>query len=194
MTLMSYSFYLCTPILSKMKLLFILSISIVSLSFSAKSSIYNSGVFRISSYDSSVKSPLSNLLTLYYDLKNALVNSDAAAASTKAGSLLNAINGVDTKTLSADERKAFLSLKDKLSYDARHISEVRKIEHQREHFASLSLNMYTLAKSVRLSGKPVYEDYCPMKKAYWLSAEAEIRNPYFGNQMPDCGSVKNTLQ
>jgi len=32
-----------------------------------------------------------------------------------------------------------------------------------------------------------------MKKAYWLSAEAKIKNPYFGNQMPDCGSVKNKL-
>jgi len=55
-------------------------------------------------------------------------------------------------------------LQNKLSYDARHIAEVQKIDHQREHFASLSLNMYSLAKSVRLSNQPVYEDYCPMKK------------------------------
>jgi hypothetical protein len=184
-------FYLCTPILSKMKLSIILLLSIVSLSVSAKS--FKSDMVEVSSYDSSIQSPLSKLLILYYDLKNALVNSDAIAASDKAGSLLKAINGVDTKVLQADERKVFMSLQDKLSYDARHISEVQKIEHQREHFANLSINMYTLAKSVRLSGNPIYEDYCPMKKAYWLSAEAEIKNPYFGNQMPDCGSVKNTL-
>jgi len=55
--------------------------------------------------------------------------------------LLNAINRVHTKTLSANERKAFLPLQNKLSYDARHIAEVQKIDHQREHFASLSLNM-----------------------------------------------------
>ncbi|HXB28293.1 MAG TPA: DUF3347 domain-containing protein [Puia sp.] len=174
-----------------MKLSIILLLSIVSLSVSAKS--FKSDMVEVSSYDSSIQSPLSKLLILYYDLKNAVVNSDAIAASDKAGSLLKAINGVDTKVLQADERKVFMSLQDKLSYDARHISEVQKIEHQREHFANLSINMYTLAKSVRLSGNPIYEDYCPMKKAYWLSAEAEIKNPYFGNQMPDCGSVKNTL-
>ncbi|HEY4936494.1 MAG TPA: DUF3347 domain-containing protein [Puia sp.] len=79
------------------------------------------------------------------------------------------------------------------NHQTRHIAEVQKIDHQREHFASLSLNMYTLAKSVRLSSQPVYQDYCPMKKAYWLSAEKEIRNPYYGNQMLSCGSITNTL-
>jgi hypothetical protein len=128
------------------------------------------------------------------DLKNALVNDDAAVASNKAAALLIAINNVDTKSLSVKDQEVFSSLKDKLSYDARHISEVNTIDHQREHFASLSLNMYTLAKSVKLSTQPIYEEYCPMKKAYWLSAESEIKNPYFGNQMLICGNVANTLQ
>jgi len=140
------------------------------------------------------QSALSSLLPLYLDLKNALVNDDATDASKKATALFNAINNVDTKSLSAKDQDIFSSLKAKLSYDARHISEVDKIDHQREHFASLSLNMYTLAKSVKLSTQPIYEEYCPMKKAYWLSAESEIKNPYFGNQMLTCGNVANTLQ
>ena len=140
------------------------------------------------------QSALSSLLPLYLDLKNALVNDDATDASKKATALFNAINNVDTKSLSAKDQDIFSSLKAKLSYDARHISEVDKIDHQREHFASLSLNMYTLAKAVKLSTQPIYEEYCPMKKAYWLSAESEIKNPYFGNQMLTCGNVANTLQ
>jgi hypothetical protein len=140
------------------------------------------------------QSALSGLLPLYLDLKNALVKDDATDASKKATALLNAINNVDTKSLSAKDQDVFSPLKAKLSYDARHISEVNKIDHQREHFASLSLNMYTLAKSVKLSNQPIYEEYCPMKKAYWLSAESEIKNPYFGNQMLTCGNVANTLQ
>jgi hypothetical protein len=140
------------------------------------------------------QAPLFNLLTLYFEVKNALVKDDAVSASQKAGDLLHAINNVDVKTLSAKDQNVFLSLKDKLSYDVRHIAEVSKIEHQREHFASLSLNMYKLAKSVKLSSQPVYEDYCPMKKAYWLSTESEIRNPYYGSQMLSCGKLINTLQ
>ncbi len=144
--------------------------------------------------DSAKQSNLTPLLTLYYDLKNALVNGDAGAAASKAADFLKAVNGVDMKALSAGEHKAFMPLQDKLGFDARHISEVKNISHQREHFASLSLNMYTLAKGAKLSGQAIYEDYCPMKKAYWLSSEAAIKNPYFGNEMLTCGQVKETLR
>jgi Protein of unknown function (DUF3347) len=140
------------------------------------------------------QSPLSSLLPLYFDLKNALVNDDAVSASKKAADLLSAINNLDTKNFSAKDQDAFMTLKSKLSHDARHISEVSKIDLQRGHFARLSLNMFTLAKSGKISGQPVYEDYCPMKKANWLSAEFEIKNPYFGNQMLSCGDVANTLR
>jgi hypothetical protein len=29
--------------------------------------------------------------------------------------------------------------------------------------------------------------------AYWLSAEKEVNNPYFGDKMLHCGSVKEEL-
>jgi Protein of unknown function (DUF3347) len=145
------------------------------------------------SYDSTIRYPLSSLLPMYYSLKNALVNSDASSASLKAGALMNAFNNVDMKLLSPAESKVFMSLQSKLIYESRRIAEVQKIEHQREHFASLSNNMYSLAKSIRLSNQPVYRDYCPMKKAYWLSADKEIKNPYYGSEMPDCGNVTNVF-
>ena len=138
--------------------------------------------------------PLSVLLDRYYELKNALAGDDAAAASKSAAALLKAIGDIDPKTLAAADRNTFLALKDKLSFDARHISEVQHISHQREHFANLSLNMYQLAKATKLSEQPVYKDYCPMKKAYWLSADGVIKNPYFGKQMPTCGKVAETLK
>jgi hypothetical protein len=137
---------------------------------------------------------LSQLLLLYYDVKNALVNADAATASAKAGELLNAINNMDVKSLSPNDKKAFAAVQYKLEYDARHISEVKELAHQREHFANLSKNMYALAKSAKLSDQPVYEQYCPMKDAYWLSNETAIKNPYYGSSMLTCGEVKDTLK
>jgi hypothetical protein len=139
-------------------------------------------------------SPLSALLSPYYGVKDALFAGDAKAAAQRSGELLAAINGVDIAALSSAEHTAFLSLKDKLAYDARHISEVTDIHHQREHFAALSANMSALAKAVPLSDQPVYEDYCPMKKAYWLSSSATIQNPYFGSAMPSCGKVAATIK
>ena len=31
------------------------------------------------------------------------------------------------------------------------------------------------------------------KGAYWLSKESKIKNPYFGDEMLTCGSVKETI-
>jgi hypothetical protein len=33
-----------------------------------------------------------------------------------------------------------------------------------------------------------------MAKANWLSDQKEIANPYYGNSMLTCGSVKETLE
>jgi hypothetical protein len=137
---------------------------------------------------------LAPILTDYYQLKDALVVGDAAAAATAAGEMLKAINGVDMGSMTSADHTAFMALQDKLAYDARHISESKDINHQREHFMSLSTNLFKLAKQVNLSPQPIYEDYCPMRKAYWLSGDTAIRNPYFGSTMPTCGKVAATIQ
>lgn len=139
-------------------------------------------------------SPLSALLTYYYGVKDALVAGDAKTAALQSGELLKAINEVDMAALPPSVHSTFMSLKDKLAMDARHIAEVTDIHHQREHFAGLSSNMAALAKKTPLSDQPVYEAYCPMKKAYWLSKETTIKNPYYGSAMLDCGKITATLQ
>jgi hypothetical protein len=120
------------------------------------------------------------LLSSYYDIKNALVNSDASAAAARAGDFLKLIS--------------FKSYQDKLAFNARHISESKDIAHQREHFAGLSADFYKLAKAVKLSGQPIYYDYCPMNKTYWLSASKDIKNPYYGKQMLTCGKVSDIIE
>lgn len=135
---------------------------------------------------------LQQLFTDYFGLKNALVKDDADAASTAAGKLLTDIKNTDQTGLSAPEQKVFDSVKDKLSYNTEHIAEVTNIDHQREQFAALSNEMSALVQSASVS-EPVYLDYCPMKKAYWLSNEKQIENPYYGKQMPDCGNVTKTV-
>lgn len=137
-------------------------------------------------------SALSPLLSLYYDIKNALVNSDGTTASAKASEYVKTVNGIDVTKLSASEQKAFKSLKEKLLFDAEHIAETKDVAHQRDHFSSFSDNMYKLVKATDLSANPVYQMYCPMKKVYWLSNEKEIKNPYYGQQMLNCGKITDT--
>jgi Protein of unknown function (DUF3347) len=139
-------------------------------------------------------SSLSPILTAYYQVKDDLVAGDAKTVATAAAGMLKSINGVDMAALQPKDHQAFMALEDKLAYDSRHISESSDINHQREHFTSLSANLFKLAKQVRLSDQPIYEDYCPMKKAYWLSSDEVIKNPYFGSSMPTCGKVSTTLK
>ena len=144
--------------------------------------------------DNTKTTSLTQLLNSYYDVKNALVSSDAKTAATKAGDLVKALNAVNMKALSEADMNAFMPLQEKLAFDAKHISENNGIAEQREHFSSLSNNIYKLAKAVKLSAEPVYQEYCPMKKMYWLSSEAAIKNPYYGKAMPTCGKVTDTLK
>ncbi len=144
--------------------------------------------------DSTFKTPLEQLLGLYYNIKDALVNSDASSAASKAGELVNAIQKIDMESLTATEHKALKPLQDKLTADAKDISQIKDLAEQRLHFASLSDNFYLLAKVVKLSTKPIYYDYCTMKKHYWLSSKSPIKNPYYGRAMPTCGELKETIK
>ncbi|MEB0303205.1 DUF3347 domain-containing protein [Mucilaginibacter sp. 5C4] len=136
---------------------------------------------------------LTPLLTSYYDIKDALIKSNSADVATHSEEFLKAVNSVDMKSLPAADMATFMALQEKLAFDARHMSESKDIDHQREHFANFSTNFFKLAKTVKLTDQPIYYAYCPMKKSYWLSAEAGIKNPYYGSQMLTCGKVTETL-
>lgn len=144
-------------------------------------------VQQIFAQDNKQQTQLTELLHSYYDIKNALVAGNAATASLKADDFIKHLNAIDAKSISQENAAALLK-------DASHISSSKEIKHQREHFAKFSENMFTVAKAVKLTSEPIYQAYCPMKKAYWLSSEKAIKNPYFGSSMLTCGSVKETLK
>jgi hypothetical protein len=133
------------------------------------------------------------ITTSYIGVKNALVGSNATLAKTRSAELLAALSA-PVKGLQPAQQKLMATYLDKLQFDSRHISETTVIDHQREHFASLSKNMYSLLSGLKLNSTTVYQQYCPMKKAAWLSESEEIRNPYYGDDMLECGKVTATLK
>lgn len=138
--------------------------------------------------------PSGNLLASYYDIKNALVSTDAGLASAKAGDFIKLVGEAKAPAeLSAADQKVYAAAVPQLIADAKHIAESKDAERQRTYFAGLSTKVYQLAKAVKLTDEAVYYDYCPMKKSYWLSADASIKNPYFGKQMLTCGKISETL-
>ncbi len=130
---------------------------------------------------------LSKLLTQYYNIKDALVADNGNKAASEAEEYVKTINGIEFQTISEGNANALLK-------DAGAISETKDIKKQREYFSNFSSNMVTLSKSVKLSTDPIYKAYCPMKKAYWLTSDKAIKNPYFGSAMLTCGKITETLQ
>jgi len=136
---------------------------------------------------------INNVVIAYYGVKNALTADNSTAAQSSAKVLMNAIAAVPMDKMTADQHNAWMAYTDKLQYDSRHISENGALDHQREHFSSLSKNLYEVLKGLKINTTTIYEQYCPMKKATWLSETAAIKNPYYGNQMLSCGKTTETI-
>ena len=85
-----------------------------------------------------------------------------------------------------------IEILNELKTDAEHIAETNDVKHQRDHFASLSENLYTLAKSAT-NGNTIYYQKCPMynngKGAFWLSQENTIKNQLAIYPNPATGPV-----
>jgi len=114
----------------------------------------------------------------YNHIKTAMVAGDASEVKAGANALLN---------LSGDAT---------LNEIAQTIFNVDDIENQRKALPDLTASVERLLDNAITSGA-IYKQYCPMAfnntGAYWLSSEKEIRNPYFGDAMLSCGSIKETL-
>lgn len=133
----------------------------------------------------------------YFALKDELVKTDGNTASAKAATLLLTINRVEMQTLKTEEHNVWMKIVKNIKEDAEHISDTKDIKHQREHFVTLSKNIYALIK-VSKQETPIYYQFCPManngKGANWLSKENAVKNPYYGSMMLNCGEVVETIK
>lgn len=129
---------------------------------------------------------VSQLYQKYLSIKNALISDNANGASKYATVFLKSVESVNLKSIPK-------LLSANLKKNAKQITDAKNIDAQRSSFAKLSGDMSTLSTSYKLDDKAVYVMYCSMKKASWLSSEVEVRNPFFGNAMLNCGSIKSKI-
>ena len=148
--------------------------------------------------DAAVGAYIKKITDNYLQLKNALTNGKANEAGDAAKNMFEGLKGFDKSLLTVEQKSLYDQQEAGLKENAEHIiGSTGDIEHQREHFVSLSAGMYALAKAFG-GGKTLYHDHCPMaqngKGAMWLSETKEIKNPYFGDKMMECGSVEEEIQ
>ena len=121
-------------------------------------------------------------LDQYLRIKDALVSSNPAEAQVAAKHL--------------DSLWTTNSPGDQLLSSVRQIASTSDLAAQREAFYSL-----TQAYLVSLESKPgedsLYLQFCPMafnfEGATWISREKVVMNPYFGDEMLNCGVVRKPI-
>lgn len=126
---------------------------------------------------------VSQIYAGYIDLKDALVESDEKNAGIAAGAL--------QASLIENSNKEAANL-------AAKIASASSLKAQREPFNDLSIEVEKVLKAAKISGGTIYKQYCPMANGheggYWLANEQAIRNPYYGDEMMTCGSVKEEIK
>lgn len=141
---------------------------------------------------------LRGLLPPYLKLKNALVASDANLASAEVKELATSISHVNMNLLKDDAHMKWIAQLKDMTTATKLLAASHDLEIQRASFSQLSNALHDAIKTFKVENIHAYYQFCPMafdnKGAFWISAEQEISNPYFGKAMLRCGVTKETLK
>ncbi|MCB0409189.1 MAG: efflux RND transporter periplasmic adaptor subunit [Flavobacteriales bacterium] len=147
--------------------------------------------------DEKFKVQLNELLSTYYNLKDAFVNDKADLANSEAKNLLKSLEKVEMKLLKGDAHMYWMTQKNNIQLSGEKIANSNDINEQRNQFISISNAMINSVKAFGVKNVS-YEQYCPMADdnngAYWLSESNKVLNPYFGSSMLNCGEIKNEIK
>jgi hypothetical protein len=141
------------------------------------------------------------LLNAYNNLKDALVASDTGKASAAALTLKTAADSLKMNEIKGDStgdiKLTAQTFTGTITGSAQALAAEKELKNKRKEFEMIADAMWNLTRTVRYTGQKLYWEFCPMafdnKGAYWMSFEREIKNPYFGSEMLNCGSVEDSI-
>jgi hypothetical protein len=120
----------------------------------------------------------------YLKLKDVLVLSDSTQTQSAAKDLASTL--------------AKITGTENIAKMAEDMASEGSLSKQRIIFTTLSNELITLFKKAEITSGSMFVQYCPMANegegGYWLASETEIRNPYYGDEMLNCGEVKETIE
>lgn len=172
--------------------------SMMNRNVAVKSVVSNSGNTFSKTTPDEFKEQLDQLVVSYIDLKNALVESNSSLANDKAANVLASLGMIKMELLDGEAHELWMKYNNAIKAHATMITETRDLAEQREQFSFLSDALINSLQAFGTDGETYFVQHCPMAKdnqgADWISDEKAIRNPYFGDKMMKCGSVKIELR
>lgn len=147
------------------------------------------------------------ILQHYFELKDALVETNHKEAGIAAQSMKASLLQLRTEWTKNNDSLLTAGLPgtvkqktDSMLMQLNLILSVKdeNCELNRVYFKPLSNLTYRFLKSVGIKNVQVYHQFCPMalneQGADWLSASPKIENPYFGQKMLTCGELIDTIK
>jgi Cu(I)/Ag(I) efflux system membrane fusion protein len=127
---------------------------------------------------------LQTIYAAYIKLKDQLVATKLEAAKPAATELAAALKGFE-----GCENAATIAGK---------IAEAKDIKTQRAAFTDLNVEIIPVFKHAALTSGTIYVQHCPMANngdgGDWLASEKKIQNPYYGDEMMECGRVAEEIK
>jgi hypothetical protein len=124
--------------------------------------------------------PVKSVLDNYLAIQKELTRDSIKGIDEHANAIAKAVNGDDMKMLPSD-----------VATQAQALAKAKDLKAAREAFKPLSASLVKYLADSKAGKGTYHEAYCPMAKASWVQTEKEVRNPYYGKSMLDCGELKN---
>ena len=150
--------------------------------------------------DMAFRKQLGDAVDAYMVLKDNLVEGNKEGSRNAALELTEALASADKGLLQDKVAKRWKSQLEEMKAALKGIGATDDLAGQRREFKNLSGNMSKVVQQFGWASDErdsLYLDYCPMadqdQGGYWLSYDKEIRNPYFGDEMLQCGEVVQAI-
>ncbi len=132
---------------------------------------------------------MKRLLEQYYAAQKALAADDLKVAQTKAKDLASSAG-----KLAEESKEPKLAT---IGQSAKTLAESKDLKAARKAFGETSLALIDQLGKTPTVGAKYYILHCPMTKVGngdWIQPNPVTSNPYFGNEMLRCGSVKKEVK
>jgi len=144
-------------------------------------------------FNSNVEKSFQPVIDAYINLKDALIQSDVSMASSKSEAFRKALEEMPVNQ--REQTHNYWSILHKAS---KGINESVSLEHQRKQFQMISDKLIEMVRNFDEVNNKLFIQFCPMADnnngAFWISKEEQVLNPYFGDAMLKCGSVKQVIE
>jgi len=130
---------------------------------------------------------MESILASYLQIGSALSTDSLDGVRQQADMIAKQAGTLDSDSVSGEHAAHYKNLPANLKTAAKTLGKAKTLDDARESFQKLSMPMAmwtTMSKP-----KNIDVIYCSMVKASWVQKRGEVRNPYYGPKMLDCGEV-----